>query len=286
MSNSPLPRRFVVCVALALIAFAADAQDGRGRPFLSYLFGYGFIFQILAVVHWAKRGRDRFWIWIIIIGGFIGALAYFVVEGLPDWQDLKRSLKGPARRKRIATLRAMILDNPSAGNYEELGDLLIQQKRWEEARNAFDKAIAARPDSLDSFYWRGVAAFEVGDDEAALKDLQYVVKIQPKYDYSKAQCLVARALARSGRTAEAEVAFDRLTEITTSAPSLVSAAEFFAANGRVGEARELVEAIVARKATMPAYQKRRDRTALRKAARLARKLRGLKDAPVTGRVIA
>ena len=113
---------------------------------LQYLFGYGFIFQIIAIVHWAKRGRDRFWIWIIIFGGVVGALAYFLIEGLPDWQDMKRSFTGPARRRRIAMLRAMILDNPSAGNYEQLGELLVQQKRWAEARDAFDKAIAARSD--------------------------------------------------------------------------------------------------------------------------------------------
>jgi hypothetical protein len=238
----------------------------------------------VAIVHWARRGRDRFWIWIIIFGGVVGALAYFVVEGLPDWDELKRSFTGPARRRRIAMLRAMILDNPSAGNYEQLGELLVQQKKWAEARDAYDKAIAARSDSLDSFYWRGVSAFESGDDEAALRDLQFVIKTQPKYDYCRAQTVLARALARSGRTAEAMSAFERLTEITTSAESLVSAAEFFAANGREGEARELVEAILARRATMPAYQKRRDRAFLRRAAKLARKLR--KSAMVGNRAAA
>lgn len=265
-------RRRFVWIALLLFAVAAEAQEGEGRSFMQYLFGYGFILQILAIAHWAKRGRDRFWIWIIIIGGAVGALAYFIVEGLPDWQDMKRSFTGPARRRRIAMLRAMILDNPSAGNYEQLGELLVQQKKWAEARDAYDKAIAARSDSLDSFYWRGVAAFECGDDEAALRDLQYVVQSQPKYDYCRAQTLLARALARSGRTGEAMNAFERLTGITTAAEVLVSAAEFFAANGREDDARTLVDGILARRPTMPAYQKRRDRAYLRRASRLARKL--------------
>jgi hypothetical protein len=42
--------------------------------------------------------------------------------------------------------------------------------------------------------------------------------------------------------------------------------------------------ILARRATMPGYQRRRDRAALRKAARLARKLR--KVAPVGERAVA
>ena len=244
------------------------------------IFAYGFIFQILAIVHWAKRGRDRFWIWIIIIGGAIGALAYLLVEALPDWTDLKRSLKGPARRKRIAALRSMILDNPSAGNYEQLGELLVEQRKWSEVRIAFDRAIASRSDSLDPFYWRGVAAFEMGDDPAAIADFQHVVRREPKYDYSRAQCLLARALARTGQTAEAATAFARLIEITTSAESLVSAAEFLAANNEQPKARELIATILARRPTMPAHQKRRDRVWLRKAAKLARKLRKSAEAQI------
>ena len=241
--------------------------------FLSYLFGYGFIFQIIAIVHWARRGRDRIWIWIIIFGGVIGALAYFLVEGLPDWDDMKRSFRGPARRKRIAALRAMVRDNPSAGNYEELGELFVEQKNWSEARAAFDRAIASRSDLLDTFYWRGVAAFEMGDYAAAIPDLQHVVSKEPKYDYSRAQSLLARALARSGRTAEAMAAFDRLVASSTSAESLVTAAEFYAANGRASEARELTDSILSRKATMPAYQRRRDRKWLWMARRLSVRLR-------------
>lgn len=239
---------------------------------LGHFFGWGFIIQLIAIVHCVKRGRERFWIWIILFGGVVGALAYFITEGMPDWDDMKRSFRGPARRKRITTLRAYVRENPSAGNYEELGALLIEERKWREAREAFDRAIQSRSDLLDTFYWRGVAAFEVGDDAAAIKDLEHVAKIQPKYDYSRVQCFLARALARSGRTAEAMAAFERLIEISTSSESIVTAAEFFAANGREAQARELVEIILTRRETMPAYQRRRDRVWLSMAKKLNRKL--------------
>ena len=248
---------------------------------LPYLFGSGFIVQLIAVVHCAKTGRDRIWIWIILFGGLIGAAAYFLVAFLPDWSDISRRISGPGRRKRIATLRAMIRDNPSAGNYEELGELLVQQRRWSEARDAFDRAIASRSDLLDTFYWRGVSAFEVGDDTAAITDLQYVVGKDPKYDYSRARTLLARSLARAGRTEEAMATFDRLVESSTASEPLVTAAEFYAANGRADTARDLVETILARRETMPAYQKRRDRAAFSAARKLKRKLR---SAAVSGQV--
>lgn len=274
-------RWLLLCLVLVVLCtFAAAAQEAPvveqerpSRPLLSWIFGYGFIFQIAAIVHWARHGRDRFWIWVIIIGGVVGALAYFVVEALPDVQEMSRSFKGPGRRKQIAALRAMIRDNPSAGNFEQLGELLVQERKWSEAREAFDKALASRTDLLDTFYWRGVAAFELGDDPAAIRDLQHVVRTDPKYDYSRAQSLLARSLARAGDIAQASSIFEKLVQSSTAAESLVTAAEFFAEQGRHGEARELVEAVLARRATMPSFQKRRDRQWLRRAKKLDRKLR-------------
>jgi hypothetical protein len=276
-------RWLFACLALVCVAWSVAAQEraeGSGFSILR-LFGFGFIFQLAAIVHCAKQGRNRFWIWILLIGGLLGVAAYVLVEVLPDWTEMKRRAAGPGRRRRIAMLRAMIRDNPSAGNYEELGELLVQQKRWSEARDAFDRAIASRTDLLDPFYWRGVSAFEMGDDDAAIRDLQYVVGREPKYDYSRARTLLARSLARAGRTSEAMTAFDLLVESSTASESLVHAAEFYAANGRAGTAHDLVESILARRETMPAYQKRRDRAAFRAAKKLRRKLRDERAAAAT-----
>ena len=239
---------------------------------LQSVLGYGFILQIAAVVHWARRRPAFFWLWIILIGGAIGALAYFLVEGMPDFDHLRTSLKGPSRRKRIAALRAIVRENPAPGNYEELGELLLEEKKYSEARQAFDRALSSRADAVHPFYFRGVASFELGDFDAAIRDLQHVVDVDPKHDYSRAMSLLARALARSGRTAEAGATFDRLVAMSTASESLCTAAEFYIDQGRIAEARELIESILARRVTMPDYQRRRDQPWLRKAKQLERKV--------------
>jgi len=241
------------------------------RNVVGYLFGYGFIIQIAALVHWARRRPDGYWLWIIILGGWIGAIAYFVVEG--DFSGVRSTLKRPSRRRRIAMLRVLIRDNPSAGNYEELGDLLLEEKRYAEAREAFDHALESRTDSVHTFYARGNALSAIGNYEAASRDLEHVVKLDPKYDYSRAMTLLGHAYAKSGRTQEATVLFDKLVASTTAPESLCTAAEFYIEQGRKEEAKELVESILARRLTMPAYQKRRDRTWLRKARQLQSRLR-------------
>src|SRR5262249_47443952 len=97
------------------------------------LFGFykfGIIFQVIAMAHFIRRRPDAYWLWIIMIGGGVGALAYIVVEVLPDLGLLRDSFRVFSHRKRIAALEIMVLDNPSAGNYEELAELYREQKKF------------------------------------------------------------------------------------------------------------------------------------------------------------
>jgi hypothetical protein len=272
----------LLCLVLPVLAAPrpqiAGGGEGGGFSIWRTIFAYGFILQIAAIVALAKRGSDRYWIWIILIGGVIGAAAYFIVEGLPDFSKMRNSFAGPARRRRIKVLRAVIRENPSAGNYEELGELLSEEKKWADARAAFDQALAQRTDSLDPFYRRGVAAFQLGDDDAAIRDLTHVVGKDPKYDYSRALCILGQAQARGGHTPEAKETFERLMRTSTAAESLCAAAEFLITQGRFAEARELTETILARQMTMPRYQKRRDRKWLGKARQLQRRARKMEPA--------
>ena len=266
--------RGVVTVLLLCSTIAAFGQQETSHvSWIGQLFGYGFLFQVAAVIHWSRKRPDTFWLWIIIIGGIIGALAYFLIEGLPDLRNLQRTLRGPARRKRINVLHVLAIQNPSAGNYEELGELLLEDKRYGEARDAFDRALSVRTDSIDPFYRRGIAEFELRDDEAAVTDLRRVTAADSKYDFSRAACLLGQALGRLGRTEEAMAVFDTIARSATGAEPLVSAAQFLAEHGRPAEALEIASGIAMREVTMPAYQKRRDRAWLRKAKALERGLR-------------
>jgi hypothetical protein len=142
----------------------------------SYLFyPWGFILQGLAIVHFIRRRPDNYWLWIILFIPF-GAAIYLVVEAAPDIGLVGQSFKVLPRRKRIRELEAAIRDNPSPGNYEELGHLYLDDGKLAQARAAFDKAIAARADTPDPFYRRAVCAIQLGDGAAAVPDLERVVR--------------------------------------------------------------------------------------------------------------
>src|SRR5271163_4307568 len=162
--------------------------------FLSYLlYPWGFLLQGLAIVHFIRRRPDNYWIFVILFLGAPGAVIYLLVEALPDIGLVGQSFKIFPRRKRIRELEAAIRDNPSAGNYEELGDLYMDDGNLQSARTAFDKAIAARADTLDPFYRRGVCAILLGDAAAAVPDLERAVSEDPDYDFYRAAGLLAHA---------------------------------------------------------------------------------------------
>jgi len=94
---------------------------------LSHLFyPWGIALQIVALVHFVKRRPETYWFYIILFGGLIGASAYLLVEVAPDARLLGGVFQGFGRRSRMQKLETEILDNPSAGNYEELGELNLE----------------------------------------------------------------------------------------------------------------------------------------------------------------
>ncbi len=240
---------------------------------LSYLFyPWGFILQILALVHVVRRRPETYWIWIILLGGFLGAAAYIVVEVAPDTRLLGDFFKGFHRRSRIQQLEAIILDNPSSGNYEELADLLLDQKQYARARDCYDKAIAARANSMDAFYRRGLCSLALKDNLRAVADLEHVVGHEQRYDHDRAAGFLAQAYGLEGQAEKADALFATATQFSNAPEIHYNYARFFQAQGRTNEAREVVQRMLDRKRTMPRYLQRLERPWFRKANSLLKEL--------------
>ena len=237
-----------------------------------FLYPWGFLLQALAIVHFIRRRPDNYWFFVIIFLGPIGAIIYLAVEALPDIGLLGQSFKVFPRRKRIGQLEAAIHDNPSAGNYEELGDLYMDDGKVALARAAFDKAIAARADTLDPFYRRGVCAIQLGDAAGALPDLERVVGRESDYDFQRAAGLLAHAYAQTGQKEKAEALFRRITITSTLSETYLNFAGLLATEGHNAEAREWAQKVLDKKPAMPGYLRRRERPWFRRAKELLKRL--------------
>lgn len=241
--------------------------------FLSHLFyPWGLLLQGLAIVHFIRRRPNMYWIYIILFLGAVGALIYLVVEALPDAGLVGQSFKIFPRRKRIGQLELAIRDNPSAGNWEELGNLYMDDGNLQMARTAFDKAIAARADTLDTFYRRGVCALQLGDTPAALPDLERVVLKDANYDFHRAAGLLAHVYAQIGQKERAEALFRQATTLSTLSETYLNFADLLATEGRYAEARQWAQKVLDKMPSMPGYLRRRERPWFRRAKALLSRL--------------
>lgn len=234
--------------------------------------GWGIILQAIALIHFARRRPDTFWLWIIIFGSGLGALIYLVIEAIPDLELLRGTFRGFPRRKRIRELQALVVDNPAPGNYEELADLYFEEGEAVRARDAYDRAISTRTDSPDPFYRRGICHIELGEFAPAKADLERVVAHNRKYDYHRALGLLAHATARVGEAEKADALFREALTTSTLSETQFNYACFLATQRREAEARELARSILSKKPTLPHYLRRRERPWFRRAQALLKQL--------------
>ena len=241
--------------------------------FLSHLFyPWGLILQGVAIVHFIRRRPDTYWFYVILFLGPPGALIYLLVEAVPDAGLVGQSFKAFPRRKRIGQLEAAVRDNPSSGNYEELGDLYMDDGKLQLARAAFDKAIAARADGADPFYRRGVCALQLGDPIAAIPDLERVVAEAHAYDFNRAAGLLAHAYALTGESQKSEALFRQVTDRSTSSETYLNFAELLESEGRIAETREWAQKVLHKQPTLPSFQRRRERPWTRRAKKILKRL--------------
>jgi hypothetical protein len=235
------------------------------------VYRYGIVLQALAILHFVQRRPNTYWLWIILMFGGVGALIYIAVEVVPDAGLLRGAFDVFPRRKRIQELEVLVLDNPSIGNYEELGDLYLDDHQFARARASFDRVIA-KSDSIDPFYRRALSELALDDFAAAAADLEQVVARDARYDFQRAAGLYAHVLGKIGAREKAAALFAEVTATSTLSETQYNYACFLAGENRTVAAREWAERILRKKATMPDYIRRRERKWFRQAAALLKRV--------------
>jgi hypothetical protein len=262
---------------MAVYLAEEEAESGLWSK-LASLAGYfthwwAIVLQVIAVVHLIRRGGAFFWFFIIFMGGWIGALAYVIIEILPEAELLRDAYLRRERKAQIEQLRTEILDNPSAGNFEELAELYMDQREWAQARDAYDHAIAARSDSLLSFYNRALCALKLNDPAGAIEDLEHVVRSDGRFQSYRAAALLAHAYALRGRAEDAEALFVQVVPHSDTLETMYYYACFLKSQGRSQQARRWAGKILHKLHTMPRAFQRRERDWQHKAKALLKELK-------------
>ena len=97
--------------------------------------------------------------------------------------------------------RAIALSPNSGYAHEQRGRLLFGLDRFEAAKAAFETALQFEPGKRTTFFYLGLAEFELANYAAAIAWFQRVAEIEPRF--ALGQVLLARSLLEVGRVEEA-----------------------------------------------------------------------------------
>ncbi len=160
------------------------------------------VVQLLLIVHVLKTGRQMFWVLILLFAPGIGAIAYFLVELLPELQGsftARRAMRNV--RKTLnpgADLRQRQLEHQLSGSVDAARHLaaeLMEAGRFEEAiahyRNALTGLYEHDPDMMLGL---ATAQFSHGDADGCRETLDALREHNPDYSSADGHLLYAKAL--------------------------------------------------------------------------------------------
>jgi len=242
--------------------------------FISHLFWpWGMFVQLAALVHFFRRRPEWYWFYVILIGGALGSVIYIFAEVVPDFDLARAGIQRYGRRSRIATAEATARENPSIANLEDLGELYWDQRRYANAREAFDRAIAIRADAPRTFYLRGQCEMQLRDFPAAVRDFEESVRGDAKMDGYRGELFLAQSYAAIDHNEDASARFADVVTRSSTPEILFSYADFLDAQNRIAEAREWLDQLEAKRKSSPRYVQRAERSWFRKGRALSKRLR-------------
>lgn len=222
------------------------------------------LIDVALIVHAAKTGR--FWPWgfvILFLPGF-GALAYVLVELLPEWfgsvqgQHARRrvvSRLDPERRHRLLTDQLELTD--TIANRAALAEECLQLGKFAEAKDHYER-ILALPMGDDAIYALGKARAEFGAAHAqeAVATLDDLRQRWPDYQSADGHLLYARALEDSGRVEDALSEYQAVANYYPGAEARVRYGLLLQKTDRQAEARTVLAEVLAQLKRAPAYVRR------------------------------
>jgi hypothetical protein len=224
------------------------------------------LIEVVCIVHAAKTGRFMPWGFIILFIPGFGALAYVLIELVPEWfgsaqgQHARRkvvSTLDPGKRYRLLTDELAVAD--TIANRAALAEECLALGKFQEAEQHYDH-ILALPMGDDAVYALGKARaqFGVGDAQGAVATLDGLRQRWPDYQSAEGHLLYARALEAAGRTDEALYEYQAVANYYPGAEARVRYGLSLDSAGRSDEARVVLTDALTQLKRAPKYVRRRE----------------------------
>ncbi len=208
--------------------------------------------QVLLVVHVIKTGRQTYWVFIVMMLPVVGAIAYVIVEILPEMahsragrqvaKDLD-SVVNPDRELRQLTREAARAD--TVENRFKLAKECLNKNRFDEARELLDGCLEGiHGEDPAILLALAKARFGLGDFAGTVEALDQVRQADPNFQSAEGHMLYARSLEGQGETERALYEFEALTGYFAGEEARCRYGLLLDRAGRRDEAREVFAEVV------------------------------------------
>src|SRR5690606_28086896 len=160
------------------------------------------LLQIGFAVHVARTGRPMYWIFILLVGSYIGIAIYFFAEVLPELHGSRGARRAvdslhnridPERQKRHASRQLDLVDTPE--NRRRLAEQSLltgdYQHAMEQYRSALKGLYKTDPDLMLGL---AKAQFALDLPQEAKQTLDELIAANPSYRSSEGHLLYARSV--------------------------------------------------------------------------------------------
>jgi hypothetical protein len=252
------------------IAYASsgDAWSNLSRGArMPLLFGLSIVLQFACLVHMVRTGRPYWWIWVIMIGSYLGVAVYVFTQVLPDLQaspgarravnQVRKAIDPERERKRISAQLAVAdtIENRSrlAAESLALGDFTNAEELYASCLKG--------PHKTDAHLMLGLAQAQFGraDHAAAKASLEGLIAANPEFRSSDGHLMYACCLEALGDTQGALNEFAILADSYPGEEGRARYAQLLQRSGRESEAQTVYAGMLARAKVAPRYYQRDNR---------------------------
>lgn len=211
-----------------------------------------YILSLLLIVHVVRTGRNTYWIYILIFAPLLGALAYLIVELLPDLNSNRsvrranRAILDTVNPNRDIRLHSEALDvADTIENTLNLAQALKERGLFDDALALYNKAqTGVYKDDPYILLGKADVLFQKADFSEAKKTLDELIEKNPNFKSPEGHLLYAKSLEGIGEEAKALHEYEALNQYYAGPEPKCHYARLLKAAGETEKANALFQEIV------------------------------------------